>query len=123
MSIAWIVDQIISTAELCAGNPPKTDLRFNPKPWGKSQPGGATEAVRAFLVARPGKYFSHAQIRAACPSYSRNAVDWALIRLREWGEIKTVTDFDRNDRYFLYSYPVAGQAADLKPASPWLASK
>lgn len=79
---------------------------YNPKPPGRPQPGGATEAVRALLAKNPGRWWAYRQIQYACPEHSKSAVDWALIRLRRWGEIEAATDWGRNARYLRYRLTV-----------------
>lgn len=101
MSIAWVAEQI-RAATAGQGVQPPGLVRFNPKPPGQSQPGGATEAVIAFLAKNPGTFFTHSQIHAACDTFGRSAVDWALIRLRDWKAIETTPDAARNPRYLRY---------------------
>ena len=99
--VVWVAEQILAAtarhSERPAGLP-----RYNPKPPGQLQPGGATEVVINFLAKHPGTFFRHSQIHAHCKQYSRAAVDWALIRLRSWGAIETTPDDSRNPRYLRY---------------------
>jgi hypothetical protein len=101
MSIAWVAEQIRAATAGHGVQPPGL-VRFNPKPPGQPQPGGATEAVIHLLAKSPDTFFTHGQIHAACDSFGKCAVDWALIRLRDWKAIETTPDAARNPRFLRY---------------------
>ncbi|HSW53268.1 MAG TPA: hypothetical protein VLG93_08550 [Sulfuricaulis sp.] len=79
-------------------HPPARRRTPNPRPPGVSQ-GGASEVVFEFL-AGAGGYCTHAQIVWAT-GRTDNAVNWALIKLRQWGKIRRSGD-PRNPRYYRY---------------------
>lgn len=101
MSLAWVAEQIKAVME-SAPPPIPAQPRFNPKPQGIPQSGSATEAVFAYLDTRRGAWITHKQVIASCQPHSRAAIDWGLIRLRDWGVLDIASDGARNPRYHLY---------------------
>lgn len=100
MSLAWVAKQIQAARQAGAFEPPPL-LAFNPRPPGAPIEGSATTVVLAFLKKHPERWFTHHEILVAV-GRTRVSVDWALIRLREWGEIESVPDAARNSRYLRY---------------------
>jgi hypothetical protein len=100
MSLKWVTQQL-----QIAVNPSRAGVerltRFNPRPEGVIQQGGATEAVLAYMQLHPRRWFRHYEITHAV-THSRVAVDWALIRLKSYGLIESVSDEGRNSRYLRY---------------------
>jgi hypothetical protein len=76
------------------------DRRFNPRPPGVPQPGGATEAVLAVLVDS-GAALTEGQL-VWKTGKSRSAVTWAIFRLKHWQKIDVLSDGARNSRYCRY---------------------
>lgn len=76
------------------------DKRFNPRPPGVPQPGGATEAVLAVLVDS-GAALTEGQL-VWKTGKSRSAVTWAIFRLKHWKKIDVLSDGARNSRYCRY---------------------
>lgn len=107
MSIAWVAEQIRAATAGTGVQPPGL-IRFNPKPPGQTQPGGATEAVIAFLAKHPGTWFTHAEILSACEAHSRKAISFALVRLQNWEAIEAspAAQVCRNSRYLRYRLSV-----------------
>lgn len=75
---------------------------YNPRPKGVMQPGGATVAVLSFLKESPDRYFTFDQLIMAT-NHSNKAVDWACLRLRNWGFVVTRPD-PYHPRYLQYKY-------------------
>jgi len=94
-SVMAMVSQILA----CAVETDKTK-RFNPRPPGVAQPGGATEAVWNVLV-ETGAAMTESQLVWRTKK-SRSAVTWALIRLKAWKKIDVLSDSPRNSRYCRY---------------------
>lgn len=76
--------------------------RYNPRPPGVLQPGGAPLAVLAFLKANPDRYFSFYQIVLAT-GRTEKSLDFACRQLRDMDLIVTRTD-PGNPRYFQYKF-------------------
>lgn len=100
MSVAWIAAQIQAARDAGAFQTPQL-VAFNPRPPGVAIQGSATTAVLEFLRANPRRFFTHHEILSAV-GRSRVSVDWALIRLRDWGLVESVPDSARNSRYLRY---------------------
>ena len=77
--------------------------RFNPHPSGILQAGSATQAVNAFLEARPGRFFTAGQLIAATDR-SDKSIDWALLMLRSLDRIEWRSDESRNPRHRRYRF-------------------
>lgn len=77
--------------------------RYNPRPAGVIQEGGASKAVLDFLQVNPERWFTFAQIMAGTGRTSKS-LDWACIFLRSLGyvECSRNTEECRNSRYMRY---------------------
>lgn len=101
MTLDWMARQITS-------RPGGLNLevpRYNPRPTGVMQEGGAAKAVLAFLQANPDRWFTFAQIMVGTGRTSK-ALDWACIFLRSLGyvECSRNTEAGRNSRYMRYRF-------------------
>lgn len=79
---------------------------FNPRPPGIAIEGSATTAVLKFMREHPRIMFTHSAL-VHQTGRTRVAVDWALIRLRDWGLIETFPD-PRSPRYHRYRITTKG---------------
>lgn len=93
---------LVGALSAATSTPASRPQRFNPRPAGFIQPGGATEKVLAVLRAEPARFWTAGQIEAAV-GRSRSAVSWALLYLRDRGLIDVVGDGTRNSRYLRYT--------------------
>lgn len=99
MSLDWMARQITNSTQrqgLGLQVP-----RFNPRPAGVMQEGGAAKVVLAFLQANPGRFFTLHQILTGT-GRTPKSVDWACIFLRTQGFIECYRDDGRNSRYLRY---------------------
>lgn len=98
MSLNWVAQQITSRPGLNLESP-----RYNPRPPGVLQEGGAAKAVLALLQANPGRWFTFAQIMTGTGRTSKS-LDWACIFLRSLGyvECSRNTEAGRSSRYMRY---------------------
>ena len=96
MSIAWMARQM-EAYSLQQTKP----ARYNPRPPGVIQPGGASEAVLQILSATPGRFFTAQQLIQAT-GRSHAAVSFALLYLRDQGRIEAFPDTARNPRFLRY---------------------
>lgn len=95
--IAWLAQQL----ETAASNAPEPGPpRFNPRPPGVIQDGGAASALLAFLQANPGRYYTSIELIVAT-RHTHSAVSWGLFFLRQLDLIDTGPD-PRNKRYMRY---------------------
>lgn len=76
--------------------------RYNPRPPGVLQPGGAPLAVLAFLKDHPDRYFSFYQIVLAT-GRTEKSLDWACRNLRDMDLIIVRAD-PANLRYYQYRF-------------------
>jgi len=76
--------------------------KFNPRPAGQLQPGGAPLAVLQFLQANPDRFFTFYQLRLATDR-SLKSLDWACLGLRRMGYVETRVD-PGNSRYLQYKF-------------------
>ncbi len=74
--------------------------RFNPRPPGVLQEGGAAKDVLKFLQAHPDEYFTFSQLAFATDRTTK-ALDWACLELRRLGMVVTRTD-PFHPRYLQY---------------------
>ncbi len=74
--------------------------RYNPRPAGVLQEGGAAKAVLSFLQQHPERYFTFSQI-VTHTKRTTKSLDWACIFLRSLGYVECARD-DRNPRYRRY---------------------
>lgn len=107
MSMAWIAAQIQAAGQVGDLQSTRMVAAFNPRPAGQAISGSATDAVLAVLRSHPLRWFNHAELMSLINAdreqpFSRVAMDWALIRLRDWSLIDTVPDESRNPRYLRY---------------------
>lgn len=115
MSMAWIAAQIQSARDSGALESPRL-VTFNPRPAGQAINGSATDAVIGVLRACPLRWFNHSELLRIinagrdADKFSRIALDWALIRLRDWSLIDTAPDESRNPRYLRYRLKQPTQA-------------
>lgn len=75
--------------------------RFNPRPAGVLQEGGAAKAVLVFLQQHPDRFFTFAQI-VAHTKRTPKSLDWACIFLRSLGYVECFKGDERNSRYRRY---------------------
>jgi len=75
--------------------------RFNPRPAGVLQEGGAAKAVLSFLQQHPERYFTFSQI-VTHTKRTTKSLDWACIFLRSLGYVECARDEGRNSRYLRY---------------------
>jgi len=74
--------------------------RFNPRPPGVLQDGGAAKDVLKFLQAHPDEYFTFSQLVFAT-GRTTNALDWACLELRKLDMVMTRPD-PFHQRYLQY---------------------
>lgn len=96
----WVADQIESAATSQRGLGLAVP-RYNPRPAGVLQEGGAAKAVLAFLQAHPDRFFTFSQI-VTHTKRTHKSLDWACIFLRSLGYVECVRDEGRNSRYLRY---------------------
>jgi hypothetical protein len=96
-SSAWMTQQLLDLAE----RPAHRSARFNPHPPGIFRAGSASDAVLAFLVAHPGRFFRRESIIVRT-NRTAKAVDAALLFLRANGLVESIPDTIRNSRYLRY---------------------
>ena len=75
----------------------------NPRPKGLVVGGSSTEEVRDFLEERQGTWFTKGQIHFITKRTPKS-IDWALIYLRQLGQIEVSGDLGRNPRYLKYRW-------------------
>lgn len=75
--------------------------RFNPRPAGVLQEGGAAKSVLAFLQEHPERFFTFSQI-VTHTKRTPKSLDWACIFLRSLGYVECARDEGRNSRYLRY---------------------
>lgn len=102
MSLDWVAKQITSS------QPGRNSLallvpRYNPRPAGVLQEGGAAKAVLALLQAQPERFFTFAQI-VQHTQRTPKSLDWACIFLRSLGYVECRKDDSRNPKYLKYKY-------------------
>lgn len=95
MSLDWVARQITAVRDA------PTSRRYNPRPPLLIHEGSATEAVLLFLVANPARFYTHDEIRRSVVR-TKNAIDAALIFLRDNGLAEAVPRDPRNPRYLRY---------------------
>lgn len=100
MTLEWMARQI--TSSQAGRNSLGLELpRYNPRPAGVLQEGGAAKAVMAFLAVHPERFFTFAQIVVATQRTTKS-LDWACIFLRSLGYVECARDEGRNSRYLRY---------------------
>ena len=100
MSLDWMTRQLESVAATQRGLGLQTP-RFNPRPAGVLQEGGAAKVVLSFLQAHPERYFTFQQI-VAHTKRTPKSLDWACIFLRSLGHVECAKDDGRNPKYLRY---------------------
>ena len=100
MTLAWVTQQITKSQQgrnsLNLAVP-----RYNPRPAGVLQEGGAAKAVLSFLQAHPERFFTFSQI-VTHTQRTPKSLDWACIFLRSLGHVECARDEGRNSRYLRY---------------------
>lgn len=99
MTLDWMAQQIARS------QPGRNSLslaapRYNPRPAGVLQEGGAAKAVLSFLQQHPERYFTFSQI-VTHTKRTPKSLDWACIFLRSLGYVECARD-SRNSRYRRY---------------------
>lgn len=100
MSLSWMANQLESVATAQRGLGLQTP-RFNPRPAGVLQDGGAAKDVLQFLQGHPERFFTFAQI-VTHTQRTPKSLDWACIFLRSLGYVECSRDEGRNSRYLRY---------------------
>lgn len=103
MSLSWVANQLASRKNGLGLEVP----RFNPRPSGVMQEGGAAKDVLALLRANPDRFFTFNQILLGT-NRTAKSVDWACIFLRSLGHVECTKDDGRNSRYLRYRYQSKG---------------
>jgi len=86
------------------GRQPEVKKQFyQPHPAGLFQAGSATQAVDAFLAARPGLFFTMDQLILATGRTDKS-LDWACRYLCSIQRIQWRSDASRNPRYRRYAH-------------------
>lgn len=86
---------------------PERTARYNPRPPGVMQIGGATHAIFVALTKHDRRAYSKRQI-VRMTGRSPKSVDWGLRFLREIGVLECFPD-GRNSRYFVYRLKAEGE--------------
>jgi len=97
MSLSWMANQL-SVRRNGLG---LEVSRYNPRPPGVMQKGGAAKDVLAFLQSNPNRYFTFNQLLTGT-GRTYQAVSWACIFLRSMGHVDCSNDDGRNPRYLRY---------------------
>jgi hypothetical protein len=102
MNLKWVADQIARS------QPGRNSLallvpRYNPRPAGVLQEGGAAKAVLLLLQAQPDRLFTFSQI-VQHTQRTPKSLDWACIFLRSLGYVECSKDDSRNPKYLRYKY-------------------
>ena len=100
MSLDWVARQLDVAASAQRGLGLQVP-RFNPRPAGVMQAGGAAKDVLAFLQSHPDRFFTFSQIRLGTGRTDKS-IDWACIFLRTQGHVECYRDDGRNSRYLRY---------------------
>jgi hypothetical protein len=98
--LGWMANQLESAATLRSGLGLQSP-RYNPRPRGVLQEGGAAKSVLSFLQAHPDRFFTFAQI-VTHTGRTHKSLDWACIFLRSLGYVECSRDEGRNSRYLRY---------------------
>ncbi len=98
---AWVARHLSQSA--LNRSLPVVQARFNPRPAGVLQEGGAAKAVLSFLQQHPERYFTFSQI-VTHTKRTTKSLDWACIFLRSLGYVECARDEGRNSRYLRYKY-------------------
>lgn len=75
--------------------------RYNPRPAGVLQEGGAAKDVLSLLQAHPERFFTFSQI-VTHTKRTTKSLDWACIFLRSLGYVECTRGDGRNSRYLRY---------------------
>jgi hypothetical protein len=102
MSLDWVTQQIANSQQSRNGLGLSVP-RYNPRPPGVLQEGGAAKAVLSFLQAHPERYFTFSQI-VTHTKRTPKSLDWACIFLRSLGHVECARDEGRNPKYLRYRY-------------------
>lgn len=100
MSLDWVARQLNLAASAQHGLGLQVP-RYNPRPAGVMQEGGAAKDVLAFLQSHPDRFFTFNQILLGTGRTAKS-VDWACIFLRTQGFVERYRDDGRNSRYCRY---------------------
>lgn len=107
--MSWVAVQLESVASAQRGLGLECP-RFNPRPAGVLQEGGAAKAVLSFLQEHPERFFTFSQI-VTHTKRTTKSLDWACIFLRSLGYVECVRDEARNPKYLKY------RVASVRPVS------
>lgn len=102
----WMASQLINLP----GSLNLQTPRFNPRPAGVLQEGGAAKDVLNFLQQHPERFFTFSQI-VTHTKRTPKSLDWACIFLRSLGYVECVRGDDRNPKYMRY------RVASARPVS------
>lgn len=100
MTLDWVARQL-QAGRAQHGSLVLQTPRFNPRPPGVLQEGGAAKAMLSFLRQHPQRFFTFAQI-ANGTGRTPKSLDWACIFLRSLGYVECARDDGRNSRYLRY---------------------
>ena len=100
MSLDWVTQQIANSQQ-SRNSLNLAVSRYNPRPAGVLQEGGAAKAVLSFLQQHPERYFTFSQI-VTHTKRTTKSLDWACIFLRSLGYVECARDEGRNSRYLRY---------------------
>lgn len=111
MSLDWVARQIT------AASPAPSSRRYNPRPPMLIHEGSATEAVLLFLLTNPARFYTHDEIRRGV-GRTKNAIDFALIFLRDNSLVEAVPRDPRNPRYLRYRASASAKTMFTLPLPP-----
>lgn len=100
MSAGWVAGQLLRMSDARSAMPLQCP-RYNPRPAGVIRQDSASDAVLSYLEARPGRWFTSAELIAST-GRTHAAVSWALVYLRSLDVIEAAADEARNPRYNRY---------------------